>query len=472
MVLHLVKQILYLLLLSPLLVACNQVGSNSCGSAWVGGQIVNPKQDFVVLSQSRRIIDTIYLDENNFFKYQLEGLDPGVFFFSHFEYQAMYIEPGDSIMFRVNTMEFDESLTFTGKGAGKNNLMMELFLINEQENSLLPKMYKLEPREFEHDMDSLKHIRMKLYEDFVVQERPSKGYKEVVRASIDYDYYSKKELYIAAKLRRQQYDTTSTVPESFYDYRKKVDLGSEALRGYYPYYRYVGYYMDNLAYEQYMGKQAYDRDSYLHSRIKLELIDSLVTNDSLRNSLLRTTAARYFLNAQNEHNEWDILERFKELSTNQWDHKELTGLAEATVQLTPGHTIPNLMLLTTDNSVKELHHCFNKPSVLYFWSSESVKHYKKIHYRASDLREKYPEFNFIGINIDPNFRKWHTVVSASGYQPEHEYQFERFDVAEMKLVINSVNKSMIVDTDGSIVNGNTNLFGTDIEQQLLGYLNQ
>lgn len=471
MVLHLVKHILLVLLISPLFFACNQDGANSCGSAWVGGQIVNPKKDYVVISQSRRIIDTIYLDQNNFFTYQLEGLDPGIFFFSHYEYQAMYIEPGDSLMFRVNTMEFDESLTFTGKGAGKNNLMMELFLLNEQENSMLPAMYKLPAKEFEKTLDSLQRERTAVYEDFVVRERPSKGFKDVVRASIDYDFYSKRELFIAANMRRQVYDTTNPVPESFYEFRKRVDLGSETLRSYYPYYRYVGYYLDNLAFQNYQGKQAYDRESYLHSKYKMELIDSLITNDSLRNSLLRTTAARYFLSAQNEHNEKDILKRYTNLSTNPHDHEELTELAQATMQLTPGHTIPNLSLLTTENSVKELHSCFNKPTVIYFWSAESVKHYKNIHKRANNLRNKYPEFNFVGINIDAHYGKWKQVVTASGYQPEFEYQFERFDIAEMKLVINSVNKSMIIDTDGSIVNGNTNLFGGHIEQHMLGYLN-
>ena len=471
MELHLVRHILLALLLSPLFIACNQDGGNSCGSAWVGGQIVNPKKDYVVISQSRRIIDTVYLDQDNFFKYQLEGLDPGIYFFSHYEYQAMYIEPGDSLMFRVNTMEFDESLTFTGKGAGKNNLMMELFLLNEQENSLLPSLYKLPAKAFEQALDSLKRIRTDIYEDFVVRERPSKGYKEVVRASIDYDFYSKRELFIAANMRRQVYDTTNPIPESFYDFRKKIDLGSESLRSYYPYYRYLGYYLDNLAFEQYQGKQAYNRESYLHSKYKMELIDSLITNDSLRNSLLRTTAARYFLNAQNEHNERDILERFTALSTNEWDHDELAGLAEATILLTPGHTIPNLSLLNTENEVKDLHSCLKRPTVLYFWSSESVSHYKKIHNRAQDLRNKYPEFNFVGINIDANYGKWKHIVTALGYQSDFEYQFERFDIAEMKLVINSVNKSMIVDTDGNIVNGNTNLFGGHIEQQMLGYLN-
>lgn len=60
----------------------------------------------------------------------------------------------------------------------------------------------------------------------------------------------------------------------------------------------------------------------------------------------------------------------------------------------------------------------------------------------------------------------------SGYAPLMEYQFENFDDAEMKLLVNSVNKSMIVDSKGKILDGNTNIFSIDIEQQLLGYINQ
>jgi hypothetical protein len=42
----------------------------------------------------------------------------------------------------------------------------------------------------------------------------------------------------------------------------------------------------------------------------------------------------------------------------------------------------------------------------------------------------------------------------------------------MKLIISSLNKAMILDADGKIWDGNTNIFDLRIEGELLGYINR
>lgn len=469
---HLIKHILLLFVGGLFCVACNQSSENSCGSAWIGGEVVNPKKDYVIIWQSRKTIDTVALDENNFFLYHFEHLEPGMYFFSHNEYQALYIEPGDSIMLRVNTMEFDESLSYTGKGASKNNFMMELFLLNEKENELMPSLQLLSPKEFEFKMDSFAAGRRNLYDLFASKKDPSEGFKIIADAAINYDIYTKKELYISTNLRKKVYNENVEIPEEFYSFRKNIDLGNAKLRSYYPYYRYLRYYMDNLAYEAYKDEAPFERNSFIHNYHKMILFDSLITDDYLKNNLIRTSATRYFLNAKNEENSKKMLAHFLKLNTSEEDHEEVSKFAEATMTLMPGHTIPNVMLLTSDNTVKDLHSTLNRPTVFYFWSNKSISHYKNIHTRANDLRNKYPEYGFVGINIDAHFKKWLKVIQNSGYNELTEYQFENFDDAEQKLIIDTVNKAIIVDGDGVILNGNTNIFDVTIESQLLGFLNQ
>ena len=60
-------------------------------------------------------------------------------------------------MLRVNTVDFDESLTFSGTGAARNNLLIDMFLINEAEDQQMPPMYLLTPNNFEAKIDSFKH---------------------------------------------------------------------------------------------------------------------------------------------------------------------------------------------------------------------------------------------------------------------------------------------------------------------------
>jgi len=469
---RLIKKIPILFILWLLYSCGSSDKKETCGSAWVGGEIVNPNLRYVVISHNRDVLDTVPLNERNFFHFKIDQVDPGIYFISHFEYQAFHLEPGDSLMLRVNTIEFDESLTYSGRGAEKNNFLMELFLLNEQVDELLPSYYNLSPQEFEGKMDSIRTERYQRFEEFQATTDVSKSFISVAEASIDYSIYSKKELYISANAAKQQFDESISIPEEFYAFRKEYDFGNEMLRNYYPYYRCIEYYIDNLAYDSYKSKSNFHRQSFTHNYHKLEIIDSLITNDSLRNSLLRTSIVRYLVNGNNAAEESQILNAFKEYNNNPGDIKDITKLAEASMQLAPGNPIPNVMLLSTENTAKDLHTIIKRPTVFYFWSSRSISHYKSVHTRASELRSKFPEFNFIGVNIDDHFKKWRRIVTSSGYNFQYEYQFDSFDEAKEKLLLNNVKKTMIVDGNGMIINGNTNLFGLDIEQQLLAYLNQ
>ena len=167
-----------------------------------------------------------------------------------------------------------------------------------------------------------------------------------------------------------------------------------------------------------------------------------------------------------------MLALFQEINTNIDHLKEIADLSESSMKLTPGNEIPNLFLVTAENTLKALHGIINNPTVIYLWSGESGKHYKNVHHKAKELNSKFPEYDFIGINTDSNYNKWIHIVSRQGYNKGREFQFEDFTKAEKSLVIYSMNKTFIVDENAKIINGSTNLFNKNIEEILLGYLNK
>lgn len=465
---------LKLISLFSILVFCScQNNSDSVGkTTWIGGEIVNPKLDYVIMFKDDCVLDTIKLNNDNFFLFESTDIKEGLYSFQHHEYQVFYINPGDSLMLRVNTVDFDESLTYSGDGAGRNNFLIEMFLLNEAENRLMPEMYLLPPEDFQKKLDSLKSIRTDLYEDFVVKYRPNKTFKEIALANINYDFFSKKELYTSATSGNKKFMEEHTFPDDFYEYRNEIDLGNENLRSYYPYYRFLNRYFDNLAFEKYKGSEYFNRGSFAHVYNKVTIIDSLITDEFLKNSMLRTNVGRYLFNAKDAKGQNIMMDLFLDINTNESHRVEIQKLADATLKLTKNNTIPNVFLLTTDNTVKDLHSIIKRPTVFYFWSSESIMHYKNIHKRASELQEKYPKYDFIGLNTDRNRVNWRSIVKASGYDPLKEYQFEDIEDAERKLVINWVNKTIVVNKNGLILEGNTNLFNKQIEHQLLGYLHK
>lgn len=459
------KKLPLLLLLIAAVFSCKKKSDTTNDITWIGGQIVNPQMDYVIIAQGNRVMDTIKLNSKNFFLYKTSDLKSGLYTLRHNETQVFYIEPGDSLLIHLNTLEFDESLAYSGRGGAQNNLLMDLFLKNEKENKLIPSWYTLPPEEFTRKIDSLEAEKWREYQDFISENEVSEGFKEAAEASIKYDYFSKKEMYGMANRRRLE-----NLGDDFYAYRKDIDFGNENLRFYYPYYRFLIRYFDNLMIAKFpFGTE---RSSYDFNAEKLKAIDSLSQNDSIRNSLSRYTALRYYFSAKDQEEQKRFYQLFEKVNNNPKHQEEIRKLSESTIRLTQGNQIPNVLLLTMDNTMIPLRTVLHKPTVLYFWSGKSPEQAKIIHNRKAELKSKYPEYDFLGINTDSHFRKWRNTVRKMGYDPSAEFQLENVKEGERALVLSSTSKSIIVDSTGVILDGNANMFNSDFEELLLGYLNR
>ncbi len=137
-------------------------------------------------------------------------------------------------------------------------------------------------------------------------------------------------------------------------------------------------------------------------------------------------------------------------------------------------SIPNVTLLNYKNEDLGLHALINKPSVIYFWSREYKSHFKESHNKVKDLKNKYPEVNFISINVDggPNAKSNYKVLAQYNYSTNGEYQLKNPKEGKQALAINPIIKVMVIDKKGKIAEGHTNMFSIHFEEQLLGLLNK
>ena len=178
------------------LLGCKEESDNTADYAYFGGEIINPNTNYVVLSKNEAVIDTIKLDGRNRFLYKIEGLEQGLYTFRHGgEYQMILLEPKDSVLFRLNTLDFDESLVFTGVGDKKNNYLINEFLENEKEEKHVVRLCQLSPNAYEKHVDSLKTIKVNHLEHFKSKHKPSDLFLKIAQANINYNYYSNKEVY-------------------------------------------------------------------------------------------------------------------------------------------------------------------------------------------------------------------------------------------------------------------------------------
>ena len=103
--------------------------------------------------------------------------------------------------------------------------------------------------------------------------------------------------------------------------------------------------------------------------------------------------------------------------------------------------------------------------LIYFWSSNNKKHYRNSHYRVKELKERFPEVEFVSINIDVNPDEfWIEILNKYKFSLDNEYKFKDPKAARETLALNFVYKVMVVDKEGHILHPNVNIFSEKLRR--------
>ena len=109
--------------------------------AYFGGMIKNPVDKYVLLYRHyipAGHIDTFLLDAQGRFGHKIKLDSADMYFFLHGDQTNLcYLRPGDSLLVYSNMMSFDNSMQFSGMGAGFNNLILRISLISANEIDML-----------------------------------------------------------------------------------------------------------------------------------------------------------------------------------------------------------------------------------------------------------------------------------------------------------------------------------------------
>ncbi|RSK38253.1 TlpA family protein disulfide reductase [Mangrovimonas spongiae] len=465
-----------------LLVSCEKDVNQNNDVAYLGGEIVNPKDDFVVLTKSdSKLIDTLKLDKRNRFIYKFDSLTSGLYLFKlhaadGFEHQMVLLEPNDSIMLRLNTMEFDESLVFTGHGAKKNNYLIELFLESEIDDKKVLGFSQLPPKEFEAKVDSIRESKLKKLKDFSVKNTVSKRFNDLVEANINYDYYLSKEVYPFVNYSTNERRIIESLPEDFYAFRKDIDYNHSSIKDYFPYYSFLRHHFENLALTKHFKESndsIFNRKCLDYNLTRLDYIDSLVKSDNIKNSLLMNTAIEFISDNKNVKDYDTFLKSFNSKCSDKDQKEYLTNTINALKGLKPGNTLPNIKVFDFNGNEKRLGQLMNhKPTVIYFWRQSYLRHFQESHEKVKELEKKYPEINFVAINAYENHvPAWQEHLKLYKYDKTNEFLFENPTQGKQSLAIYPINKVILVNKKGQIINPHTNMFSIHFENQLLEALN-
>ncbi|SDE25695.1 hypothetical protein SAMN05421636_104131 [Pricia antarctica] len=449
------KPIFYIFLC--VLVGCGK-GEKKSQNAFFAGEIVNPSSEYVVLFKGDVALDSAKLDGQNRFSFTMDSISEGLYHFNHEpELQYVYLEKGDSLMIRLNTLYFDESLIFSGKGEEINNFLLDLFLANEEEASLIRTLYRLNAVDFVDKIDSLKQIRLDALTELNKESALSEKKEKIGRASVEYNYNTYKEEYAFKHLKFTGENVFDKLPENFYNYRSDLTFNDKDLTYLRPYYQFMNNHMGNLSYmtckHDCAIKKGMVRNPLHFNMHKLQLIDSLVQEKDLRDNLFRYVAFNYLLNVNDaEENNEKFIESFHKLSDNNRHMQEIDALYEGIKNIQPHKEIPDVAVYDLDGNTISLRDIAGKKkTVFYFWSGSNRNHFEHIKRRVAKLTAENPENRFVGINIRTPETVWKGLLETSDLDQHMQYRATDFDALTKSLVIDRLNKCIITE-DGRIVN--------------------
>ncbi len=443
------------LLLLLILVGCTTNPPKK--STYFGGKIINPKSKFVILYQMEKAMDTFFLDTNNKFLSKIDINSEGIYYFKYGpEFQFLYLHPQDSLLIRLNTWDFDGSLVFSGKGAARNNMLIDCFLEAEKDNHIFHNQRQLSPTILKRLVDSIKILKLEKYANFIEHNpNESKGFKEVLKIALTFPLYNKLEKYpISHKKCGKSHTKELAELTSFYEHRKKIDINKDSLMYFYAYSRYVTNYLYNLAYEK-----THNFSSEFTKNL-LYIINDKIKSEKTRNELLNQTIISHFYNQSSCTNYTDVFFTFFKLNTSIQQKKEVQRLLNDTKLVKTGEKIDDFLITDFSNSKQSIKQIIKgTPSFLLFWNSAYVSP-EFVATRINFLQTKYPKIKFIQIKINGN-------IDDKIKKLDIKTQFFIDSLSDANAFLTSkFPRTILVNKKGIIANGFASLNSRKIHKQL------
>ncbi len=455
------KKIFLLLQISILttLISCNTEENNTI--TYFGGKIINPKTNHIILYSMDKVIDTFLLDSKNKFIGEVKNANEGLYYFKHGnESQNIYLEVSDSLMLRLNTWDFDESLVFAGKGAERNNILIDCFLEDENDKKLFYKYNKLSPINFKQKVDSLITLKLNTYSEYI-DKHPNEttGFRQTLKTALTFPIYARIERYPILNAKYSEDGNFPSLENTFYKYRENISINKDSLMYYPPYSQYVRNYLYNKTYS--LGhppvKNKYSSEFTVDL---LNIIDQEINSKESKNAFLRQTIVSHFYNKSSCDINTKAFDEFFKLTTNDKDKSVINKLVNDTKLITADDRLPNFSIMNySDTKLKVFDVVRGKNTLLFFWSPENVSR-TYIEGRINYLSKKYPNIQFLLFNINGN-----SSERIMRLDIKNQYYLGESSEAH-EFLTSKMPRSILVDKRGKVING----FGSIASKNLNPFL--
>ena len=281
------------------------------------GKILNSTSDSISIYKDNNMIYETVVDVDGLFNITIDTITSGLYTFYHEpEFQYIIIDENDNLQIRLNTLDFDESLVYTGKGSSKNNFLMDVFLRSENDELEINSKLDLAFDTFKNLVDSLYNKQMNSFKLFKENNILSNSSKEIINTAILYPYISKFHSYIIRNNIEEEIQK-----DLFINYQNEISYDLDALAYFKPYIDFLYLHIYNNV------KIKKDYENSLDFNIqRLSYTDKIIKSKLVKSRVLRFHAFGFILQRQDDVKNKTFLKAFFEISKDNKVNEEINNL--------------------------------------------------------------------------------------------------------------------------------------------------
>ena len=281
------------------------------------GKILNNTSDSISIYKDNNMIYESVVDVDGLFNITIDTITSGLYTFYHEpEFQYIIIDENDNLQIRLNTLDFDESLVYTGKGSSKNNFLMDVFLRSENDELDINSKLDLAFDTFKNLVDSLYNKQMNSFKLFKENNILSNSSKEIINTAILYPYISKFHSYIIRNNIEEEIQK-----DLFINYQNEISYDLDALAYFKPYIDFLYLHI----YNNVKIKKEYENSLDFNIQ-RLSYTDKIIKSKLVKSRVLRFHAFGFILQRQDDVKNETFLKAFFEISKDKKVNEEINNL--------------------------------------------------------------------------------------------------------------------------------------------------
>ncbi|MFT4759831.1 MAG: thiol-disulfide isomerase/thioredoxin [Paraglaciecola sp.] len=368
------------------------------------------------------------------------------------ERTTFYVEPGDAMTVKFNVEEFDETMSYSGKGAEESNYLASKYLLDEKLMSDWRAVFGLEIAEFIAKMDDMKQQMMGNFKTALMNNSGM---------SPDFVKMEKQNILIANANNRLMYPeyfayvAKTDEPEmaaDYYDFLAKFEFNDDKMLASQDFKSFIEAYLSHQA----KGIVGEDNDKFAVPNAQIQLIGEFSKNQkvkdyayySMMGGLLYQHGADIPENimtafqanckdaesvekVMKEYNQWTTVAKGKDAPT--WKYENIKG------------------------EIVGLEDLRGKVVYIDVWATWCGPCMQELPY-LEDLETKYAaggKIEFVSVSIDKDKDAWEKMVVGKSMKGVQLYADKAWDSSICKdNLITGIPRFMLIDTEGKLINVN------------------